>query len=428
VIERKNMMRVLLASWGSKGDFYPFLAMARELQRRGHTVLLVGNPSWAETAATHGVPFRASFPEDGEEALARYPELVDRRWLGLPCLHHLMQKAILPVMPSTYAALHEEVPRHDLLVAHHFVFPAAMIAEETGIPWATVCLAPSVTPSAWHRPAATTAMAPRTWLERWGNLIAWRLGSWLIRPLVDRPLNRFRRSLGLRKKSDQFFRARSRHLQLNCYSDHFAPRPADWPDHAVVTGFCFNDFGKDYLPNQILWDFLANGEKPWLFTLGTTVVEHPRRFYQEAVMAIRDTPRRAILLTGKTNLSLAELPSNVLCLHYAPHDWLMPRCAGVVHQCGAGTTAETLRAGVPSVACPFAFDQPNNAALLRDLGVACILESDQHTAQDFRAAMAAMESAAVQKCLSLVSDKIKSDQGTAEACDRLISWAQRGNT
>ena len=60
----------------------------------------------------------------------------------------------------------------------------------------------------------------------------------------------------------------------------------------------------------------------------------------------------------------------MLATSYAPYGLLMPHVRAVVHQCGIGTLSHTLRAGVPSVACPFAFDQPNNARRLEELGVA----------------------------------------------------------
>ena len=52
-----------------------------------------------------------------------------------------------------------------------------------------------------------------------------------------------------------------------------------------------------------------------------------------------------------------EVPDNVFVLDSAPHSWLFPRMTAVVHHGGAGTTAEGLRAGVPSVIVPFIVDQ-----------------------------------------------------------------------
>lgn len=48
---------------------------------------------------------------------------------------------------------------------------------------------------------------------------------------------------------------------------------------------------------------------------------------------------------------------NVLFIKSAPHSWLFPRCACVVHHGGAGTTAAAVLAGVPSIITPVWADQ-----------------------------------------------------------------------
>jgi sterol 3beta-glucosyltransferase len=64
------------------------------------------------------------------------------------------------------------------------------------------------------------------------------------------------------------------------------------------------------------------------------------------------------LLTGWGGLHQADLPDTVFKLDSIPHDWLFPRMAAIVHHGGSGTTAASLRAGVPSVVIPFFGDQP----------------------------------------------------------------------
>jgi|SRR6185312_15620927 len=62
-------------------------------------------------------------------------------------------------------------------------------------------------------------------------------------------------------------------------------------------------------------------------------------------------------------------PKKVCILEQVPHDWLFPRVAAVVHHGGAGTTAEGLRAGRPTVICPYFGDQPFWGQRVHELGV-----------------------------------------------------------
>jgi UDP:flavonoid glycosyltransferase YjiC (YdhE family) len=94
--------------------------------------------------------------------------------------------------------------------------------------------------------------------------------------------------------------------------------------------------------------------------------------------AVARTGRRAIVQRGWSGLarpdaSPAALPDHVLALDEVPHAWLFPRAACVVHACGAGTTAATLRAGVPAVPVPHWLDQPLWARLVRDLRCAATI-------------------------------------------------------
>jgi rhamnosyltransferase subunit B len=148
-----------------------------------------------------------------------------------------------------------------------------------------------------------------------------------------------------------------------------APQP-DWPANVAVTGFVFYN-GADGLPPE-LGAFLDAGPPPVVFTLGTSAVAAAGSFYEESVDAVRRLGTRAVLLTGgfERNRPRAALPSGVLLVDRAPHQSLFPRAAAVVHQGGAGTLAQALRAGRPTLVVPHAHDQPDNAARVAKLGVA----------------------------------------------------------
>jgi sterol 3beta-glucosyltransferase len=82
-----------------------------------------------------------------------------------------------------------------------------------------------------------------------------------------------------------------------------------------------------------------------------------KRLAEVAVTALRAVGARGILQAGWSGLAAAA-DENVLSIGEAPHDWLLPRVAGVVHHGGAGTTAAAVHHGVPAIPVPVLADQP----------------------------------------------------------------------
>ena len=105
--------------------------------------------------------------------------------------------------------------------------------------------------------------------------------------------------------------------------------------------------------------------------------------------ALAATGRRGIVHRGWANLDGGGNP-NLHTIDDVPHHWLLPRMAAAVHHCGAGTTAATLRAGIPSIAVPGIMDQPFWAHRLHRLGVSPPpLRRTALTADDLAAAITA---------------------------------------
>lgn len=412
-------MRILFSTWGSKGDLHPFLSWGRVLRQRGHEVTLAGNPFWEEEVVRAGLKFLAAGPAQEPERLFDHPELIGNRQLGLPSLKALITECAGPTFEPAFQALSQAAPEHDCLVAHHFVLSAGMVAERTGIPWASVTLAPGVIPSRYGLPG------PVAWPIRTGPVARacygafWGLGKYLARPVVDPVINELRKRHGLSPIRDAIFHAASPQLNIQLYSPWFASRAPDWSAEKKMAGFCFWDPVEDYQPPVELSQFLENGEKPWLFTLGTSVVSNPRDFYQAACDAVAGTEHRAILLIGHDRNAPERVPDNVLILKYAPYGWLMPRCSVVAHQCGVGTLAQVLRAGLPSVCCPFAFDQPNNAMRLVQNGLGIYVPPKQRTGSGLQSAFEELLSGGIPHQARKISDELKKENG-AELASRIL--------
>jgi len=408
-------MRWLLTSWGSHGDLHPFLALGRGLIARGHEVTLVGHPDWGAETAIAGLRFVSTGEPSREDFIRNHPEVVSMKWGGLVSLHTLMHRAIAPGFDHTTAALLAEAPAHDVIVAHHFTFPAPIVAELTGLPWATVSLAPGVVPSSHSLPGANFGRAGHGFLARGWNRFIWSAGQQISRTMVDPVVNRLRAKHGLRPVRDAVFSAHSSILNLQLYSKHFAPRPPDWSTEKRIAGFCYYDPPGAKLAPEIE-EFLGHGPPPILFTLGSIAVQNPGQFFHSAVGALETLGLRGILLIGPEKNRPARLPDTILAIPYAPYGLLMPRVRAVAHQCGIGTLSHTLRAGVPSVACPFAFDQPNNARRLEALGVAEVVLPHQHDARHIGQALERLLASDAPARAQRLGETIPAEDGVARAC------------
>jgi rhamnosyltransferase subunit B len=137
------------------------------------------------------------------------------------------------------------------------------------------------------------------------------------------------------------------------------------------------------------------------------------------VEALKALGLRGILLIGPEKNRPAKLPDTILAAPYAPYGLLMPRARAVAHQCGIGTLSHTLRAGVPSVACPFAFDQPNNARLLEARGLAEVVLPHQHDIASIGNALQRLLAGDAPRRAQSIGEIIRAEDGVGRACDIL---------
>jgi sterol 3beta-glucosyltransferase len=145
--------------------------------------------------------------------------------------------------------------------------------------------------------------------------------------------------------------------------------PPDWDGRSVATGYWFLDRPDDWQPPHELVEFLERDAPPVYVGFGSMPSEDAVVKTRLILEALQLSGQRGVVATGWGGLSANDLPEYVHALETAPHNWLFPRMAAVVHHGGAGTTAAGLRAGVPTVICPFFGDQPFWGRRVASLGV-----------------------------------------------------------
>jgi UDP:flavonoid glycosyltransferase YjiC (YdhE family) len=183
-------------------------------------------------------------------------------------------------------------------------------------------------------------------------------------------VNEFRKRFGLVPlHSTDFHRILSATPLLGAYSPAVIPHPPDWPEQVHITGYWFQKDLSAWHPSDELQAFLEKGEPPVYVGFGSMGGRNPEDFAAIVLEALAINGQRGLLLTGWGGMNVMRVPDNVFVLNSAPHSWLFPRMAAVVHHGGAGTTAEGLRAGVPTVIVPFIVDQRFWGERIKALGI-----------------------------------------------------------
>jgi UDP:flavonoid glycosyltransferase YjiC (YdhE family) len=188
-----------------------------------------------------------------------------------------------------------------------------------------------------------------------------------------------------------------------------------------VTGYWFLDRPPDWQPPADLVDFLAAGSPPVYVTFGSIIDRNPEALTKLVLEALALTGQRAILDTGWGGLSNAELPEQVFKVESdsAPHDWLLPQMAAVVHHGGTGTTFAGLRAGLPSIVVPSFGDTFFWAQRVADLGAGPPpIPKKQLSAERLAAAIhTATSDKVMQDRAAALSQQIRSEDGVARAVE-----------
>jgi rhamnosyltransferase subunit B len=126
-------------------------------------------------------------------------------------------------------------------------------------------------------------------------------------------------------------------LVLALFPPALAEQQPDWPPQTVQTGFAFYDGNRPNAELPALASFLAAGEAPIVFTLGSTAVSHRGNFYQASRDAALRLGKRAVWI-GVSDLKPHS--DQVLSIPYVPYSEIFPEASVIVHQGGSGTTVK----------------------------------------------------------------------------------------
>jgi len=370
-------VHVVLVPFGSAGDVYPFIGIGTELQRRGHRVSMITAGYFEDLAVKAGFEF-APFMSRAE-----YLEVI-----GNPDLWHpqrsvplLANRSVIPAIPVIYQLIEERYrPGATAVVAGSLALGARVAQDKLGVPLTTIHLQPVVFRSRLDPPIHPGL----GWIRQvpvWLRPAVFRLMDHMIDGIYAKPLNAFRAQLGLtpvKRVMDRWWHSTEAILAL--FPDWYASPQPDWPPLRKMTDFPLFDAAEFEPESAGLAEYLHAGEPPIVFTSGTAMATG-HKFFAASVGACEILGRRGALVTQFADQLPRPLSQRVRHFTYAPFSQLLPHAAAFVHHGGIGTSAQALKAGVPQLVSPCSYDQLDNAARLRRLGVSMTVPRTHYTAE-----------------------------------------------
>jgi sterol 3beta-glucosyltransferase len=411
-------VRITVFAAGSRGDIQPCVALCRRLQEAGYRVCLAAPQDLAAFVQQHGV---ALYPLRGDVQQIMASD-TGRRFMeqgggnplrSIRAVRAMIGPVVMDMAADAYAACRDA---EALICLGVFSAFGQAIAEALRIPLVHVEPTPLLPTRAFPAPS---------WpLQRdlgglhnplSGLAMLWVVWLW-YKPFV----RAFRQRLGLRAPTAAAcYRALRSAPMLSAYSPSVIPHPADWPANVHVTGYFWLDAPASWQPPAALAAFLEAGDPPVYVGFGSMAGRDPEQLARLVVEALTQSGQRGVLLTGWGGLRAGGVPEDVFVLDAAPHSWLFPRMAAVVHHGGAGTTAEGLRAGVPAVIVPFILDQPFWGARVKALGLGPDpIPRKELTAERLAGAIrAAVTDAGIRQRAQACGAAIRAEDGTGRAVE-----------
>jgi vancomycin aglycone glucosyltransferase len=408
-------MRVLLTTFGSRGDVQPLLATAVALRALGADarVCAPADREFVELFDAANVPLLPAFAQVRTWLAEMWP-----KWATIS-----LTDIVPKVMAAQYEAIGAAVDGFgakgcDVLVANGLfssVAAARCVAEKRGIGYVLAAYCPLFLPSIHQRPYEYRSHPHPPGVT--DNQALWDRDVQVMNEIFGPGLDALRSSIGLAKLDN---------VRDHVYTDRpwLAADPvlAPWRGgsklEVVQTGAWILPDERP-LSDELL-AFLDAGEPPVYVGFGS--LHAPKDFARTAIEVVRAQGRRVLISRGWAELALIDDREDGFIVDEVNQQALFPRVAAVIHHGGAGTTTTAARAGAPQVIVPQIADQSYWASRVWDLGIGAAHDGATPTAESLSAALESALSVGTPARARAVAETIRSD-GAMRAAKLLLETA-----
>ncbi|MGE0174908.1 MAG: macrolide family glycosyltransferase [Oligoflexales bacterium] len=353
------MAKIFVLGFGAHGHVNPTLALAEELQARGHEVTYFVTEEFRHAVEAAGVSFQAV---DSLLAKTERPKKFDKATM-LELIPRRMLGEAIYLLDQVVAQFVSNPP--DLLLYDNMCIAGRVITEACQIP--SVSLFTSYAASETFNMISQLGDLPETARVDFDALMTEIVDKYGVRPFPFETIFAHPEALNI------VFMPRIWQPEVDSFDSRF-----------IFVGPCLGTRAADVeFPQEIL-----SGDHLLLISLGTAFNDNPE-FYRECFKAFENTSWNIVMAVGtRVDITaLGKFPTNFTVRPHVPQLEVLQHASVFVTHGGMNSTMEGLGFGVPLVALPQMFEQAITARRIEEMGVGISLDGRELEASLLRQAV-----------------------------------------
>lgn len=420
-------MRIAIFTLGTRGDVQPYVALAKQAVKRGHSAIICTGQTFENLIRENGVEFAKAESDlmtllDTKEG----KDILNNAGKHIIKTMKYVKEVINPAYRKSLDQFWASAQNADVIIYHPKAFGAVDMAIELGIPCISMPLVPITYPI---EEFPNLALSPIKSFSKRVNKLTYKIMI-LGEKSNLKELNDFRvKTLKRDKRKAGLYTYKRNGADIPIIypiSNALFPEVDSWKEKVCLPGFFYLDYDSQEL-GQGLKDFITEGMAPIVISFSSMPLKNPEEFKKKLITALKVTQNRAVVLTGVSGMTF-DNNKNILAVPQAPHTLLFPLSKGIVHHGGVGTTATALKSGKPQLIIPFSVDQPFWANRLYKMGYALKpLYEKTLQVQDLVQSFKGMEIPANISSAKKIKELIVNEHGTDNAIDYLEKIYQNWN-
>ena len=331
-------MKIYLVTTGSRGDFEPFYAFAKQASNLGHEVYLAVTEEFIDEI------------KDNTFKVLKLPgtikQFVDSNGVSyiknaldfLPNVRPMLVK-ILEVISDQIIEI-----KPDVVFYHPTALTAPIAAKYVKALSVLVEIIPVLSPTNEFASAGL-------WTSdlKFLNKLTYK-GIELAEKLFFLETNKLAKKLQVKNREHD--------LAISLVSPALLKRPHDWPNNSYVVGPWYQERKEDLSPE--ISDFVERRDTIYA-GFGSMKKKNPLKLAETIIKACKELNLQLIINRGWGGLELPNQYKNDDSIRFVTgisHSKIFPKVKAIMHHGGVGTVHAALRAGTVSIIVPFIVDQP----------------------------------------------------------------------